>query len=250
MIEDLRYRKLLLEEKQAFADEFLTAATKYFKDKPVYKDLLESVDTCYNNLVKTTQGIGHPEFAAELVAGDDMRDGGLGGLKSTATRGASRLDPAWQNAGRLVLQAFRKFDEGIAYLPHAQETAVVDNLLNEIDKNPDLKKSITIIQGDIWVQDIRDGQQTVKQALAKRTGSQADKMAESTFEASIPLGESIGKLVRFVNNKLEFESTPELVAFANEINSVITRYKAGLKTRETLHKQAIEDEKKKREGEK
>jgi hypothetical protein len=190
----------------------------------------------------TAQTLSHPEFTEEINEGDGMRDGGLGSLKINAIRSKDRKDPVWIQAGQRVLRAFNDFGNDMATRSIAEETSAVDNFLNAIDSTPELKSAIATIQGNIFVQDIRDGQQLVKQGIAKRDAS--NKTEElAAYEAARILGTSIDKLFRYVNMKLEFEPEPELAALASDINKVIARYRKNINLQATLRKEAKQEKK-------
>ena len=140
-------------------------------ENPTFKPYIDPIGSVYTRLKQAAQAISHPELTSEINEGDDLRDGGIRSLKSTADHSVNRTDPAWSTAGQRVLNLFRDFGNNMADLSLAKETTAIDNFLGAIDSNPELKKDITTIQGDIWLQDVRDGQQKVKSGIAKRDAS-------------------------------------------------------------------------------
>jgi hypothetical protein len=248
MIDPTSFRKLSLEEKQNFTNQVLNLIIPVLGELPEYKVLVALVKSDFDFMKKTLEGLSHPEYTQAVVDGDSLRDGGISGIKGNATRSLNRKDATWVAAGTIILQAFDDFGDNMANQSMATETAEVDNLLAEIDRNPELKAAITTIQSDAWLQDVRDGQHQVKSSIEKRGASNASKTLPSTIEASRPLIVSINKLFRFINMKLEFEPKPELLALSFRLNDVIGGYKSGLKLRETLHKQKKQDKKKAQES--
>jgi hypothetical protein len=238
MIEAVNYRKLSLNEKINFANEVIPVVDPTLGELPEYKVLVAQVKDQRDTLMKSSEGLSHPEVTAEVNEGDSLRDGGLGGIKSNATRSLHRSDPKWVAAGTIILQAFHDFGDDMAHMPMAKETAAVDKFLIEVDHNAELKAAITTIHSDAWLQDVRDGQQIVKSAIVKRDDSIAADTLPPAYDAAKPLGVSIDKLFRFINLKLEIEPKPELVALANRINTIIERYKKLIKLRQTLREQA------------
>jgi len=243
MIESTYFRRMTLKEKQGFVSEFLPPVEKLLGKNPSFIPYIDRVKSDFTLFVKTTEGLSHPELTEKVVEGDNLRDGGINGLKSNAARSVNRKDPEWVEAGTVILQAFHDFGDGMANLPLAQETVSVDNLLAEIDRNAVLRAAITTIQSDVWLQDMRDGQKIVKDNVElRRADSFADTLPAS-FEAAKPLSINLEKLIDYINLKIDFEPTPELTALANGLNDIIGSYKKLIKLRQTLREQEKENKK-------
>ncbi|WP_320054094.1 DUF6261 family protein [uncultured Acetobacteroides sp.] len=243
MIDPIGFKKLSLDEKQNFTDEVFPMVKTALGESPTFKSYIEPVGTVYSRLKVAAKAISHPELTSDVNEGDDLRDGGTRSLKSAADHSANRTDPAWATAGQRVLNLFKDFGENMADLSLAKETTAIDNFLGAIDSNPELKKDITTIQGDIWLQDIRDGQQKVKSGIAKRDASKKSEEAAAT-DIARELGSNIDKLFRYINMKIEFEPTPELQALSIEINKVIARYRKNVTLRATLREKAKKEKEK------
>ena len=237
MIDPISFRKLSLEEKQNFTDEVYPMVKTSLGENPTFKPYIDPIGSVYTRLKQAAQAISHPDLTSEINEGDDLRDGGIRSLKSTADHSVNRTDPAWSTAGQRVLNLFRDFGNNMADLSLAKETTAIDNFLGAIDSNPELKKDITTIQGDIWLQDVRDGQQKVKSGIAKRDASKKSDEA-AAFDIARELGSNIDKLFRYINMKIEFEPTPELKALSFELNKVIARYRKNVSLRATLREKA------------
>jgi hypothetical protein len=240
---------MVVVEKQAFLVAFLSPVEKLLGKNPSFIPYIDRVKGNFDTFVKTVEELTHPELTEKVVEGDNLRDGGIVGLKSNAARSANRKDPAWVDAGKLILRVFSDLGNNMANLPLEQETTSIDNLLAEIDRNPALKAAITTIQSDAWLQDIRDGQKIVKDAFEqRRAGGFTSNTLPSTVDASKPLALNMEKLIDYINLKVDFEPTAELTALANGLNDIIDDYNAKIKLRETLRKQ--EKEKKEQEKDK
>ena len=121
-----------------------------------------------------------------------------------------------------------------------EETTSVTNFLAEIDRNAELRAAISTIGCDAWLQDIRDGQREVEDAGAARLAMRMAKPKVAAYKEAVPLGKNLEKLLRLINLKLEFEDSPELLALSHRINEIVGRYRATVKHRQTLRKQAKE----------
>lgn len=241
MIDSISYRRLSLEEKQNFVDEALPILQTRLGENPTFKSHIDTVETSYNLLKASAQTISHPELTALINEGNAIREGGLRSLKGSANHSINRPDPVWIKSGQQVLNLFREFGENMADLPIAKQTAAVENFLGAIDRSPELKQDITTIQGDIWLQDIRDGQQKVKAGIATRDASKKNDDNTPTDVAK-ELGVNLDKLFRYINMKIEFEPTPELKALSVELNKVIVRYRRNISLRATLRDNAKKDD--------
>lgn len=240
MIDPIGFKKLSLDEKQNFTDEVYPMIKTSIGENPTFKSYVDPIGSVYTRLKQAAQTISHPELTAEVNEGDDLRDCGIRSLRSTAAHSANRTDPTWAKAGQRVLNLFKDFGENMAELPIAKETTAIDNFLGAIDSNPELKQDITTMHGDVWLQDIRDGQQKVKSGIAKRDASKkSDEAAASDIARE--LGANIDKLFRYINMKIEFEGTPELKALSFELNKVIARYRKNISLRATLRENAKQE---------
>lgn len=231
------FRRYPIKDKQNFAKETINSVEPVLGGLPEYSDLVAQVKLDYANLVKANEGMDHPELTKVVNEGDNLRDGGIGGLVGNAKRSLNRKDPKWVEAGTLILQAFHTFGDGMATLSISQETTAVDNFLNEVDRNAALRGAITTIQSDAWLQDMRDGQQMVVSAVDQRGVERAADAFPPAIEAALPLVGSIDKLFRYINMKIEFDPKPELVDLSHRLNEIVGRYKQGVKLRQTLREQ-------------
>lgn len=241
MIETTNFRLMNLKEKQGFVSAFLPPVEKLLGKNPSFIPYIDRVKGNFDLFVKTTEELSHPELTEKVVEGDNFRDGGIIGLRSNAARSVNRKDPAWVEAGKLILRIFHDFGDGMATLPLEQETTSIDNLLAEIDRNPVLRAAITTIQSDAWLQDIRDGQKIVKDAVEQRRAGGFANSLPSSFVAAKSLAVNLEKLVDYINLKIDFEPTPELTALANGLNEIIVDYKKKIKLRQTLREQEKEE---------
>lgn len=240
MIKPLLYRRLSLDEKLAFASEVVSVFDSELGRIPVLMPLVSQMKDDYLAVRLASIWLSHPELTQAVRSSDAQRDLGLRTLKYVASQSLKRSDAAWVTAGKLILQALHDFGNDIARHSTARESAEVDNLLAEFDCNADLREAVSTIQCDAWLQDIRDGQHQVKRAIANRDAVQVNEPQSPAYKLAFHLVKSLSKLFRFINVKLEFEQTPELVALSNRINVIVVRYRATIKHRETLRKQAKE----------
>lgn len=240
MIKPLLYRRLSLDEKLAFASEVISVFDSEFGSIPVLMPLVSQVKDDYSAVRQASIWLSHPELTQAVRNGDALRDLGVRTLKYVASQSLRRSDAAWVAAGKLILQAFHDFGDDMASRSTASESAEVDNLLAAFDRNADLRQAVSTIQCDAWLQDIRDGEQQVKRAIANRDAVQAEEPQSPAYKLAFQLVKSLSKLFRFINVKLEFEQTPELVALSHRINEIVGRYRASIKHRQTLRKQAKE----------
>lgn len=240
MIKHVMFRMLSLNEKYRFAEEVISAldATPY--NVPELQPLADRVKASFDAVKEASLGLSHPEIALARKAGDALRDLGLNTLKYNAKRSLKRRDERWVAAGKFLLKAFHDFGDGMARKSVIEETASVCNLLAEIDRNAELRAAISTIGCDAWLQDIRDGQREVEEAEAARLAMLGDKPKVAAYQEAVPLGQNLEKLFRLVNVKLEFEDCSELVALSHRINEIVGRYRAAIKHRQTLRKQAKE----------
>jgi hypothetical protein len=240
MIKHMMFRMFSLNEKYRFAEEVISALDAIPYNMPELQPLVDRVKANFDALKEASLGLSHPEFAEAKRAGDALRDLGLKTLTYTAKRSLKRRDERWVAAGKLILRVFHDLGDAMASLPLMSETASVGNLLAEIDRNAELRAAIATIGCDAWLQDIRDGQREVEEADAARLAMCFAMPKVAAYKEAVPLGKNLEKLLRLINMKLEFEQTPELVALSNRINEIVGRYRATVKHRQTLRKQAKE----------
>jgi hypothetical protein len=240
MIKHMMFRMLSLNEKYRFAEEVISAldATPY--NVPELQPLVDRVKANFDAVKEASLGLGHPEFAKAKKAGDALRDLGLNTLKYNAKRSLKRRDERWVAAGKFILRVIHNFGDGMARESLISETTSVGNLLAEIDRNAELRAAISTIGCDAWLQDIRDGQREVEEASAARLAMLSDKPKVAAYKEAVPLGKNLEKLFRLINMKLEFEDSSELVVLSHRINEIVGRYRANVKHRQTLRKQAKE----------
>lgn len=240
MIKHMMFRKLSLSEKHRFADEVISELDAIPGNVPELQPLVDRVKANFEAVKQASLGLSHPEFAKAKRAGDALRDLGLNTLKYNAKRSLKRRDERWVAAGKFILRVIHNFGDGMARESLISETTSVGNLLAEIDRNAELRAAISTIGCDAWLQDIRDGQREVEEASAARLAILSDKPKVAAYKEAVPLGKNLEKLFRLINMKLEFEDSSEFVALSHRINEIVGRYRATIKHRQTLRKQAKE----------
>lgn len=240
MIKHMMFRMLSLNEKYRFAEELISALDAIPCNVPELQPLVDRIKANFEAVKEASLGLSHPEFAAARRAGDALRDLGLKTLRYNAKRSLKRRDERWVAAGKLIVQAFHAFGDEMASKSVIEETTSVTNFLAEIDRNAELRAAISTIGCDAWLQDIRDGQREVEDAGAARLAMRMAKPKVAAYKEAVPLGKNLEKLLRLINLKLEFEDSPELLALSHRINEIVGRYRATVKHRQTLRKQAKE----------
>lgn len=236
MIKPISYRKLNLAEKQTFIDEVLNAFDKHPVEQPTIQLYIEEVRHDYDLLRASAAHISHTDLTQTINEGDAIRDDGLVSLKMVAERSTKRRDSEWVKAGQLILQVFHDYGNRMAELSLQKETATVDLLLSEAESNEELKKAIATIKAEDWLQDIKDGQQIVKEYITKRDKAKGNDSLPSSFEVAKSLGNKIEKLFKFINLKMEFEQDSALEPLVDNLNNIIKRHRDAVKRREALKK--------------
>ena len=234
------FRMLSLNEKYRFAEEVISALDAAPYNVPELQPLVDRVKANFDAVKQASLGLSHPEIATARRAGDALRDLGLKTLTYTAKRSLKRRDERWVAAGKVILRIVHDFGDDMASKSVIEETTSVGNLLAEIDRNAELRAAISTIQCDAWLQDIRDGQREVEEASTARYAMRMAKPRVAAYKEAVPLGKNLEKLLRLINVKLEFEDRSELVALSHRINEIVGRYRATVKHRQTLRKQAKE----------
>lgn len=233
MIEGYNYHDMRINEKGVFAKEVLAAAKPYGEKDPELKPLIDDASSKSEILSKALDRLSVADITKLMNEDDDQRDSGIANLESYALSCSKRKDPVWANAGQVVVNALRTVGWDMNYRSNKEETNLIDTFLLMVDSQENLKKALTTINAQEWIDEIRQGQASYVQHTALRKEAEKPGSSITSREAARDLGVAIDKLFRYINFQIEFKGSDTYATLADEINKTIADYRATIKQRAT-----------------
>ncbi len=230
-----------INEKGVFGKDVLAAAKPYGEKDPELKPLVDDVSTKSQILSKALDRLSVADITKLMNEDDDQRDSGIANLETYALSCSKRKDPVWANAGQVIVNALKTVGWDMNYRSNKEETNLIDTFLLMVDSQENLKKALTTINAQEWIDEIRQGHARYVQHDAQRKDAEKPGSSITSKDAAREQGAAIDKLFRYVNFQIEFKASATYATLADDINKIIAEYRAALKLRATL----AENEKKK-----
>lgn len=238
MIQPLNFQLMHVNEKGTFTNKILDAAAPYKASNPEFAPVYEEANAKNQIFSKALQKMSYESITRLMEEDDDLRANGFTNLRDYAQLCASRKNPTWALAGQLLVDHIRKIGWDTAQKANAEETKLLDTLLNELESTPVLKEAIATINAQEWIDEIRQGQGNFKQHEAQRRSMKNSDEKITTREAARQLGFAIDRLVRYVNFQIEFKNSADFISLSNTVNVIVDESAAVLKQRATRLKNA------------
>lgn len=236
MIKPHAYHEMHINEKGNFADVVLAAVTPYCDNDADLAPLVAAVRAKNELLSQALQKVSLAEINKLLKEADALRDHGIVNLRDYAQACAARQNATWAQAGQLLVNAIKQTGWLMNRKGNKEETQLIDTLLAELDTQPKLREAIATINGQEWVEEIREGHASYKEYDMLRTSAQKSHDAVSSRQAAQEVGKAINKLFRYINFQIEFKASEPYMNLASRLNVTILHARATLKQRATVRK--------------
>ena len=236
MIKPHAYHEMHITEKGNFADKVLAAVTPYCDDDADLAPLVAAVRTKNEQLSRALQKVSNAEINKRLKEADALRDHGIVNLRDYAQACAARKNVTWAQAGLLLVSTIKQTGWLMNRKGNQEETKLIDTLLAELDTQPMLREAIATINGQEWVDEIREGHASYKEYDLLLSSAQCAQETGSSRPAAQELGKAINKLFRYINFQIEFKASEPYTNLASRLNVTILHARATLKQRATQRK--------------
>ncbi len=238
MIQPLNFQQMHVNEKGTFTNKILDVATPYKALHPEFVPVFDEVTAKNQIFSKALQKLSFENITRLMEQDHKLRCNGFVNLRDYALTCSMRKNVNWKLAGQVLVDHIRLIGWDTAQKTNAEATSLLETLLNELDNTPALKQSITTINAEEWLDEIRQGQTSYVTHEAQRRLLKTNNTKVSTREAARHLGFALDKMVRYVNFHIEFEKNADFMNLAQTINVIIADTSAILKQRATRIKNA------------
>jgi hypothetical protein len=240
MIKPHAFHDMRINEKGYFGDKVLAAIAPYCERDAELALLVAAASIKNQQLARALQKISCANITKQMKKDDSLRDHGIVNLRSYAQVCAGRKNPTWAQAGQLVVDAIKQVGWGMNRKGNNEETKLVDTLLAELDNQPKLREAIATINGQEWVDEIREGHASYKLHDLLRDDTKEAKNKVNSKQAAQELCQAINKLFRYINFQVEFRDSEPYRMLASSLNTIIAESKVTLKQRATRAKKRKE----------
>lgn len=234
-----------INEKGAFADKVLVAASPYLESDPDFSALAKDVISKNESFTKAMARLSVVEISRLVDEDDSRRDTSVSTLRSYFQNCTSRRNPTWSAAGEVLVNAFKEIGWNMNDRANDEETKLIDTLLNTLTTQPKLKEAVTTIKAEEWIDELRQAQNSYKQHQQQRLEAKESAPKEKSLVAAHELGESIERMFRYINFQIEFKHSEPYNKLADSISSIIAEFRSVQKLRVTRAKNEKEKEQEK-----
>lgn len=192
----------------------------------------ETAFLSFDKAIKQAQKTGITDL---LIPADDNRDNILIGF-TAATRSMLRFPDAEvaQSAAR-ILNISEKYGDGVARLPQREESAVLTNMVNELqnaENAPLLEKTGLTL----WVQKLKEANIAFDLLYASRTEKEAEFIAGLTRTERANMQAAFEKLAQAIEAYAFIDGEAPYKTLADTINTEIANVQQATKARASMNK--------------
>jgi hypothetical protein len=173
-------------------------------------------------LFVTEQGSATTE---EVTAMDARRDRAVTGFTLLVKALTYHFDPATAKQAETLNRLVTQYGGGIARENYQAETAIIDNLVADLDNKPDLTAALSALQLDDWKKEMQTANTAFNAAYLKRTLQLGAVSNETLFAKRVEANEAYYKLRDYINSYFTInEGAAPYGKTSNELNALIDQY--------------------------
>lgn len=180
-IENFDPRELRNAEHVRFGEEIETICKNHFPpDIPIGSDLRVKHTAAWEGLSSYFLPQRQQPLTTQLIIADRHRDNLFTGLKYGVMSAVFHPDPVRKKAGESILSSFRKYGPNINKLNYGAQTAVVDNLLDDLVNDAELSANLTLLNLNEWVSLLATANEQFKSLYDQRADENAGPDVKGT----------------------------------------------------------------------
>ncbi len=179
-----------------------------------YKQAIEKERQSSTQLYKT-------QYAETVVKADEKRFSTLWGFSSVVKSNELHYVSKIGNAAGRILFVLDLFN-GINHNTYVEETAAIDMLLNELQKNYDYDIALLELNG--WLNELKRNNEAVKEIIKKQYSEASEKLTVKMKKARNETDTIYNKVIQRIAALAIVHGEESYVFFMDDLNSHIEKY--------------------------
>lgn len=165
------------------------------------------------------------EFTKKLKLLDRERDEAITGLRHGFLMNTYHSHPETKKAAQKLLDRVDSYGNRITRMNYESESAVLHNLVNDLETEPDLQLALQLVGLQDWVNRLKVANKKFRKLYSRRIAEES-KQDKTSFTATRPEAITVYmNLINRINAYIELDETKRYQPLKNEINTLIERYK-------------------------
>jgi hypothetical protein len=188
----------------------------------VQYDSVQAMLTALETLFITEQGSA---ITADISALDARRDRAITGFTLLVNALTYHFNPDTAKQAETLKKLFEKYGSGIARENYQAETAIIDNLIADLNNKPEMAAAINALQLNDWQKEMQTANTAFDAAYLLRTQQLGAASKDTLFAKRQETNEAYYKLRNFIDSFFTInEGAAPYGKTTNELNAHIDQY--------------------------
>ena len=162
------------------------------------KDPVKAFTDKFNDFDKLIQPMRSSGLAKDLIDLDHQRDKALGHLATHLRLFSDHPEADKAKAAKELLQIYRKYGDKPQNKPNREETALIKNLLQDLDP-ADIKAKLTLIGADKWVGVLKEANEAFSAMYGRQVKHESSLDPGAVKEKRAAVYDEFKKLTNVIN---------------------------------------------------
>ena len=162
------------------------------------KDPVKAFTDKFNDFDKLIQPMRSSGLAKDLIDLDHQRDKALGHLSTHLRLFSDHPEADKAKAAKELLQIYRKYGDKPQNKPNREETALIKNLLQDLDP-ADIKAKLTLIGADKWVSVLKEANEAFSAMYGRQVKHESSLDPGAVKEKRAVVYDEFKKLTNVIN---------------------------------------------------
>jgi len=224
MLKSPSFKNYRIQEFIQFTSNVLMIVKQHGADKLKIKALYTMLFQSFEQLQSTYKQDGDNETTRQLMHLDNRRDQAVICLRKICDGYAHHHDKALNAAGRQVVACIDKYGSKLYHLNYSAETAVLKNLVQDLQTDPACNSAIQEMHLEAVVKEIKQVNEKFEKLFIERLENFSKDETKSTKELIRSVTEAYRTLVQHVEAHATLAPSAAYTSFINHLNENIEHF--------------------------
>ncbi|WP_432673203.1 DUF6261 family protein [Flavobacterium sp. SM2513] len=164
------------------------------------------------------------KISKEIVALDLRRDNALVGFLAIVNGNTRSFIPKNKAAALLLDENLRKYGTEIADLNYQEQSTVITNLVDDWETETELKDALTLLDLDVWKDELDQSNKAFISAYIARTKELAEGSDENLRMIRVDFNQTYYTLLKWIESYATVDETKTYDTVVRQINMLIEQY--------------------------
>jgi hypothetical protein len=239
-IPKVHLRKLRNEEFFQYFTEFKSLVERRGMDKDISEDYALLLKQ-HSRMDAVLEIVRKSRYTEDITKIDAKRNTLLHGLRATVKSFLFHFDESKQRTATVLMSLLDTYGDLSNKKTYAEQTASVGNLIDDLNTKYVNEKTQLGLQD--WVEQLRKANEEFQNLMQRRDNEKSLLPKERVADIRVEMEVCYVKIVHRLEALSILQNSEALIAFINELNVIIDRYRNMLATREGRKKTGSEENK-------